>query len=85
MFISLSKTLARCGGFRLGVGLRITKNNAIWMSFIVMFAYMIKAVWYMMILCGWLVYAMYYGLFLGAKKLIQTILNKKNKGIGLDA
>ena len=34
MYISLSKALKLCGGFRLGAGLRITKKNAPWMLFI---------------------------------------------------
>ena len=50
MFLSLSKTLARFGGFRLGLGLRLTKKNAIWMLFLVMFVYLLQAMWYMMIL-----------------------------------
>ena len=83
MFISLSKTVARFGGIRLGMGLRITKSNAIWMSFIVMFVYMLQAMWYMMIISFWLMYAICYGLFLGIKKLIQiimTVVNNKKEG-----
>ena len=37
MYISLSKALKLCGGFRLGAGLRITKKNAPWMLFIWLF------------------------------------------------
>ena len=61
MFISLSKTLARFGGFRLGVGMRITKNNMIWMSLIVMMVQIFKAMWYLMIVSFWMVYAVIYG------------------------
>ena len=77
MFISLSKTLARFGGFRLGVGMRITKKNALWMSFIVMFVCMIKATWYMMILCGWIIYAMFYGIIWCVKKSVNAFTSKK--------
>lgn len=86
MFISLSKTLAKFGGVRFGLGLRLTKSNAIWMSFIVMFVYMMQALWYMMIIGFWLAYAVYYGLFLGIKKLIQIIVTVvKNKKEGNQA
>lgn len=73
MFVSLSKTLAKFGGFRLGLGLRLNKNNAAWMLFVLMFVYIFQAMWYMMILCGWLVYAVCYGVYWCIKKLIETI------------
>lgn len=86
MFISLSKALAKCGGFRMGLGLRITKKNAIWMAFIVMFVCLMQAMWYMMIISFWLAYAICYGLFLGIKKLIQIIVTVvKNKKEGEQA
>ncbi len=83
MFISLSKTLAKFGGFRLGVGMRMTKNNMIWMSLIVMFMQLMKAMWYLMIICFWLVYAMIYGICKMCKsssplfkKLFQNLYEK---------
>ena len=86
MFVGISKTLAKFGGVRFGVGLRITKNNAIWMSFVVMFVSLMQAVWYMMIISFWLMYAICCGLFLGIKKLIQTIVTVvKNKKEGNQA
>ena len=79
MFIGLSKTLARFGGFRLGVGMRLTKNNIIWMSFIVMFVYLLKATWYMMIICFWIVYALYYGMFHCCRELLKKFKNEQKK------
>ncbi len=79
MFISLSKTLARFGGFRLGVGLRLTKSNMLWMSFVVMFVYLLKATWYMMVICFWIVYALYYGLFYCCRKLLEKLKKDTKK------
>lgn len=72
MFISLSKTLARFGGMRLGVGMRVTKNNIIWMSLIAMFVLLMKAMWYMMIICFWLLYATIYGIIWLYCKMFKT-------------
>ncbi len=77
MFISFSKTIARFGGFRLGVGMRVNKKNAIWVSLIVMFVAMFKAMWYMMILCGWLIYAMFYGMYWCIKKIVGASSKKQ--------
>ena len=63
MFMSLSKTLAKFGGFRLGLGIRITKKNALFMSLVVLFVSVMQMCWYMMILCFWMVYAVMYGLW----------------------
>ena len=62
MYISLSKALKLCGGFRLGAGLRITKKNAPWMLFIWLFVITFQMMWYMIVLCCWLMYAVCYGL-----------------------
>lgn len=63
MFFSLSKTISKFGGFRLGVGIRITKNNVLWMSLIVLFINIFKLMWYAVILCFWLIYAVFYGIY----------------------
>ena len=73
MFLSLSKTLTKFGGFRFGVGMRLTKKNAWWMFFVLLFVYMFKAYWYMMIICLWLIYAICYGFYWCIKKLCQKI------------
>ena len=72
MFISLSKTLARVGGVRLGLGIRMTKNNIIWMSLIIMTIQIFKAMWYMMIVVFWLMYAMIYGVVWLYCKMFKT-------------
>ena len=72
MFISFSKMLTKFGGVRLGLGLRTTKNNIIWMSFIIMVVYIIQACWYLMILVFWLVYAVIYGMIYIVKKILTT-------------
>jgi hypothetical protein len=71
MFISLSKTLARFGGFRLGVGMRLSKKNMIWMSLIVITIQMFKAMWYMMIVLFWLMYALGYGIYKAYKWMFK--------------
>jgi uncharacterized membrane protein YesL len=76
MFISLSKTLAKCGGFRLGLGMRMTKKNSAWVLFILLFVWMFKLTWYMMVVCFWLFYAVCYGLIWCIKKPFQK-LNQK--------
>jgi hypothetical protein len=77
MFVGISRTMGKFGKFRLGAGLRLTKNNAVWVLFILMFVYMFQACWYMMVLCFWMVYAMFYGMYWCIKKLIQAIRGKK--------
>lgn len=78
MFLSFSQTLARFGGFRLGVGVRLNKKNSIWMLFVIMFVAIFKAMWYMMILIFWLMYAMVYGVIYAIKKL-TTISRDEQK------
>lgn len=77
MYLSLSKTIAKFGGFR--IGLRMTKKNSIWMLFLLMFVYLLQAMWYLMILCFWLIYVMIYGIVYCIKKIINRIKKKENK------
>lgn len=76
MFVSFSKFAKKFGGIRLGLGLRITKSNALWMSFIIMFVCILQACWYMMLLCFWLVYIVIYGTVCVAKKIINKLLHR---------
>ncbi len=69
MFLSLSKTIAKIGGFRLGLGIRITKKNAAIMSFVLFFVLMFQLMWYMMVVCFWLMYAMFYGIYWCIRKV----------------
>ena len=78
MFIGFSKTIARFGGFRLGIGMRFNKKNAIWLSLIVMFIAMFQLMWYMLLLCGWIIYAICYGIYWCIKKIIN-VSSKNNE------
>lgn len=82
MFLSLSKTLAKFGGLRLGFGIRLKKSNTIWMLCIMSFVYMLQAMWYIMVCMFWMVYAVIYGMIWCYKKMFQIgknayIENKK--------
>lgn len=73
MFVSLSKTLARFGGFRLGLGVRMKKSNAPWMLLIYLFVLIFQAMWYALVICFWLMYAACYGLYWCIKKAVEAI------------
>ncbi len=72
MFISLSKMLGKTK-FRIGAGLRITKNNVVWMSFVLLFIAVFQMMWYMCVLCFWVMYAICYGIYWLIKKLVQKL------------
>lgn len=78
MFVGFSKTIARFGGFRLGLGMRMSKKNAAWMCLAIMFVAVFKLMWYMLLLCGWLVYAMCYGIYWCIKKIVSSISQKRD-------
>lgn len=73
MFISFSKTLAKVGGFRLGFRKRITSKNLLWVSLLYLTVVMFQLMWYSMVLVAWLVYAFFYGVYLGIKYIIKFI------------
>ena len=79
MFIGFSKTLAKFGGFRLGMGLRLTKSNIWWAIFALMMIYTLQAMWYTMLLVFWVAYAMGYGVYWCIKSLIKAIRGKKQE------
>ena len=70
MFLSLSKTFAKFGGFRLGAGFRITKKNAAYMLIVMLIVWMFQLMWYMLLLMFWMVYAICYGIYWCIKKLL---------------
>ena len=76
MFVSFSKFAKKFGGIRFGLGLRLTKSNALWMSFVIMFVYVVQACWYMMVVCFWLVYIVIYGMISVTKKIINKLLHR---------
>lgn len=75
MFISLSKTLGKVGGFRIGIGKRITSKNAWWMCLVVCCVACLQLTWYMCVLSLWLVYAAMYGMWWVCKKLFVLIVS----------
>lgn len=78
MFVSLSKTLTKFGGIRLGI--RITKKNAWWMWIAIIYVQLFKLMWYMLVMCLWIIYAVYYGLWkliCAPFRLIRKLLWKK--------
>lgn len=77
MFLTFSKTIGRFGGFRLGVGTRITKNNAWYMLIFVFFMAMFKLSWYGLVAICWLIYAMCYGTFWLCKKTGQLLFHTR--------
>ena len=79
MFIGFSKTVARFGGFRIGLGMRMSKKNAVWMYFLIMFVALFKLMWYMMLLVGWLIYAMCYGTYWCIKKIADNVAKKRKE------
>lgn len=78
MFIGFSKTIARFGGFRLSVGMRMSKKNAVWMCLLIMFVAVFKLMWSVMLLCGWLIYAMCYGMYWCTKKIVNHVTQKRD-------
>ena len=70
MFIGLGKMLGKTR-IRLGVGMRITKSNAIWMLFALMLIWTVQLTWYMMVLCFWFIYALGYGIYWIIKQIIR--------------
>lgn len=77
MFIGFSKTIAKFGGFKLGVGMRLNKKNAIWVSMIALFVVMFKLMWYALVLCGWLMYAFFYCIYWCFKALFGLSSRKQ--------
>ena len=77
MYIGFSKTIAKFGGFRLGVGMRMNKKNAAWMWLVILGVSLLKLMWYMMIVVGWLIYAMCYGTYWCVKKIVRACSKKK--------
>ena len=73
MFIGLSKTIGKVGGFRIGIGQRITSKNAWWLIFAMVMYGMIKLAMYMVIASFWMIYAVFYGMWWCIKKLVFGI------------
>lgn len=76
MFIGLGKMLGKFK-IRIGVGLRVTKNNIYWMLFIVMVVSMFRLMWYLLLLCFWAIYVMFYGFYVLIKWIVRKIKGNK--------
>ncbi len=76
MFFSLSKTITKFGGFRIGIGTRMNKKNAPLFLIGLFFYAAFMLMWYMLLCCGWLMYAMCYGIYWIIKKIIVLIKTK---------
>ena len=93
MFISFSKRLKSMSGFRLGVGLRLTKNNFWYFFFVLLLVGCFYLCWYSVIIGGWALYYILYGLYkiyylifkygiIGIKKLCAFIVEHTKTGEG---
>ena len=82
MFVSLTKMMKTLCGFRLGFGIRITKKNALVMSFVLLIVLMFQLMWYMVVMCFWLMYAVLYCLWKVVSlpfKLLGKVFRKKGE------
>ena len=75
MFISFSKTIGKVGGFRIGIGKRVTSKNAWWMSLVICFVAMFQMIWYMCLLSLWMMYAACYCMFWICKATFKGIVS----------
>ena len=63
MFVTFSKHLKSIGGFRLGVGLRLTKNNWWYFLFALLFVGCFYFCLWSFVACGWALYYILYGIY----------------------
>ena len=64
MFVSFSKRLKSMSGFRLGVGLRLTRRNCWYFLFVLVLVGCFYFCWYSVLACGWMLYGLFYGCYL---------------------
>lgn len=79
MFMSLSKTIAKVGGFRLGIRMRLTKSNAIWYYLLLTVVLTCQLCWYGMIFTCWLIYAFFYGIYWCVSRIYRLLSSKFGK------
>ena len=79
MFMSFSKTIAKVGGFRFGIRMRLTKSNALWYYLALSVILTCQLFWYGMVLAFWLMYAFLYGIFWCIKKPYVLLAKKLGK------
>ena len=74
MYLGIAKGLKRMGGFNIMAGVRITRRNAAWMIWVLMFLGMFWLMWKILVASLWLGYYVYIWPFL---KLYAHIKAKK--------
>lgn len=79
MFMSFSKTIAKVGGFRFGIRMRLTKSNAAWYFLVLAAVYTCQLVWYSMVVVLWVMYAIFYGICKGIKKVFTLLARRFGK------
>ena len=83
MFMSFSKTIAKVGGFRFGIRMRRTKSNSLWFFLALSVIYTCQFMWYSMVVCLWVMYAMAYGVLKGIGKLYRILSKRFGKPIAV--
>ena len=78
MFVSLSKAVGKHGGFRIGIGKRITAKNWWWILFALLFVLMWQMIKLVFIFYAWLFYAIFYGIRWCFRKIKEAIKKKKD-------
>jgi len=74
MLVGMSRRLRTMGGFSILAGVRITRRNAMWMIWIFFFLAMFWLMWKMLLLAGWGMYFMFYGIYLIYKYMFLGIV-----------
>ena len=63
---------------RFNAGFRVTKQNAAYMLFFLLFYWLLVACIYMGVLCFWILYAIVYGIYWCIKKILKLGKNANN-------
>ena len=71
--------MAKYGILRLGLGIKITKNNAAFIWLVMIFLFLIKAIWYICVLYFWLIYAICYWSYRGIRAIYNSIKPAEQK------
>ncbi len=58
MFVGFTSGLKRMSGVRFGAGVRVTKNNMWYILLVLMFVWLGRLMWYMLIGMGWMTFGM---------------------------
>lgn len=72
MFVGFSKVIGK-SKFRVGAGMRLTKQNVWYMLFVLLIYWMFLLCFYVIAFSLWIVYAFCYGVYWCIKKVIQKL------------